>query len=93
VLLRTLGASGSFLKWSQQFEMALIGLFSGLVATVLAYGAFVILAERLFSFVPSVSNWWLLAGIAASLVISYLVGWWAQRGIHQFSSVDLLRDS
>jgi putative ABC transport system permease protein len=89
-LLRTLGASTSFLRGAQRLEMSLVGGLAGLVSALFGYLAVVSIADQFFSFIPAFSPWMLGMSLLLALAIAYVAGWWALRGVYRLTSSNLL---
>jgi len=72
-ILRTLGASNSLIKSSALIEFALLGLISGILGSLMAYGGIYFIETRVFqtvaNFYPEI---WIMGPFIGLVVVSIL---------------------
>ncbi|MHB8915083.1 MAG: ABC transporter permease [Thiobacillus sp.] len=76
VLLRTLGAQRTYLRQSLSSEFIILGLLSGLLASICAEVAMAVIARRLFELPTQLHPWlWILLPVAGAIVVGVTGGW------------------
>ena len=90
-IMRALGAGRGFLSRVQNAELALTGALAGLLASAAANGVSFGLAHFVFD-LPWQFSWWALGmGALAGVVLAWLAGWLALRGVLNRPVVQTLR--
>ena len=91
VLLRTLGAQRAYLRQSLSSEFIILGLLSGLLASICAEVAMAMIARRLFELPTQLHPWlWILLPVTGATIVG-VTGWWLTRSITRIPPMQSIR--
>lgn len=92
-VLRVLGAAARSLRRMQTIELVTLGALSGALAALVSILLARVLADRIFDFSLGWPWWPWLAGIAGGILISWLGGRLALRGVLHIPALRMLREA
>ncbi len=92
-LLKSMGASRSFIRKAVISEFALLGIFSGLLGSTMALLTGMLMADQIFEMELAVSWYWMSISIAVGIVLVSIAGYLSIRGLLRVVPVRLLANS
>ncbi|MCY4275338.1 MAG: FtsX-like permease family protein [Gammaproteobacteria bacterium] len=92
-LLKSMGASRSFIRKAVISEFALLGIFSGLLGSAMALLTGTLMADQIFDMELTVSWSWMAISIAVGIVLVSIAGYLSIRGLLGVVPVRLLANN
>lgn len=92
-LLKSMGASRSFIRKAVISEFALLGIFSGLLGSAMALLTGALMADQIFEMDLVVSWYWMAISIATGIMLVSIAGYLSIRGLLRVVPVRLLANN